>query len=205
MADKDINPMTKTALELGPVIAFFAAYLWLKDRIFTIGGTEYGGFILVTAGFIPLMILSTALLWKLTGKLSKMQVMTLVLVVVFGGLSVWLNDDRFFKMKPTIIYLVFAGILGFGLMRGQSYLRHVMEEMMPLAEEGWMILTRRLALFFFALAVLNEAIWRSMSTEIWVYFKTFGLTAAIFAFFITQGKLFETYGTKPDDDNGSEG
>ena len=200
MADKDINPMTKTALELGPVIAFFVAYLWLKDRIFTIGGTEYGGFILVTAGFIPLMILSTGLLWKLTGKLSKMQVMTLVLVVVFGGLSVWLNDDRFFKMKPTIIYMVFGGILGFGLLRGQSYLKHVMEEMMPLAHEGWMILTRRLALFFFGLAVLNEAIWRTMSTEIWVYFKTFGLTAAIFAFFITQGKLFETYGTKSDDD-----
>lgn len=200
MADKDINPMTKTALELGPVIAFFVAYLWLKDRVFTIGGTEYGGFILVTAGFIPLMILSTGLLWKLTGKLSKMQVMTLVLVVVFGGLSVWLNDDRFFKMKPTIIYLVFGGILGFGLLRGQSYLKHVMEEMMPLAHEGWMILTRRLALFFFGLALLNEAIWRTMSTEIWVYFKTFGLTAAIFAFFITQGKLFETYGTKSDDD-----
>jgi intracellular septation protein len=200
MADKDINPMTKTALELGPVIAFFVAYLWLKDRVFTIGGTDYGGFILVTAGFIPLMILSTGLLWKLTGKLSKMQVMTLVLVVVFGGLSVWLNDDRFFKMKPTIIYLVFGGILGFGLLRGQSYLKHVMEEMMPLAHEGWMILTRRLALFFFGLALLNEAIWRTMSTEIWVYFKTFGLTAAIFAFFITQGKLFETYGTKSDDD-----
>ena len=200
MADKDINPMTKTALELGPVIAFFVAYLWLKDRIFTIGGTEYGGFILVTAGFIPLMILSTGLLWKLTGKLSKMQVMTLVLVVVFGGLSVWLNDDRFFKMKPTIIYLVFGGILGFGLLRGQSYLKHVMEEMMPLAHEGWMILTRRLALFFFGLAVLNEAVWRTMTTETWVYFKTFGLTAAIFAFFITQGKLFETYGTKSDDD-----
>ncbi|MDX5381818.1 MAG: septation protein IspZ [Rhodobacterales bacterium] len=200
MADKDINPMTKTALELGPVIAFFLAYLWLKDRVFTIGGTDYGGFILVTAGFIPLMILSTGLLWKLTGKLSKMQVMTLVLVVVFGGLSVWLNDDRFFKMKPTIIYLVFGGILGFGLLRGQSYLKHVMEEMMPLAHEGWMILTRRLALFFFGLALLNEAIWRTMSTEIWVYFKTFGLTAAIFAFFITQGKLFETYGTKSDDD-----
>jgi intracellular septation protein len=204
MADKDINPMTKTALELGPVIAFFVAYLWLKDRIFTIGGTEYGGFILVTAGFIPLMMLSTGLLWKLTGKLSKMQVMTLVLVVVFGGLSVWLNDDRFFKMKPTIIYLLFGGILGFGLMRGQSYLKHVMEEMMPLAHEGWMILTRRLALFFFGLAVLNEAIWRTMSTEIWVYFKTFGLTAAIFAFFITQGKLFETYGTKSDDEADDE-
>ena len=204
MADKDINPMTKTALELGPVIAFFAAYLWLKDRIFTIGGTEYGGFILVTAGFIPVMVLSTGLLWKLTGKLSKMQVMTLVLVVVFGGLSVWLNDDRFFKMKPTIIYLVFGGILGFGLLRGQSYLKHVMEEMMPLAQEGWMILTRRLALFFFGLAVLNEAIWRSMITEVWVYFKTFGLTAAIFVFFILQGALFRKYGEAAEDGAGDD-
>src|SRR5690554_3512573 len=91
MAEKDINPLMKTALELGPVIAFFAAYLWLKDEVFTIGGADYGGFILVTAGFIPLMMLSTGLLWRLTGKLSKMQVITLILVVVFGGLSVWLN------------------------------------------------------------------------------------------------------------------
>lgn len=202
MAEKDINPLMKTALELGPVIAFFAAYLWLKDEVFTIGGADYGGFILVTAGFIPLMMLSTGLLWRLTGKLSKMQVITLILVVVFGGLSVWLNDDRFFKMKPTIIYLVFAGILGFGLMRGQSYLQHVMEEMMPLAQEGWMILTRRLALFFFGLAVLNEGIWRTMSTEIWVYFKTFGLTAAIFVFFITQGGLFRDYGEGEGKDGG---
>ena len=67
----------------------------------------------------------------------------LLMVIVFGGLSVWLNDDRFFKMKPTMIYLIFAGILGFGLLRGQSYLQHVMEEMMPLAQEGWLALTRR--------------------------------------------------------------
>jgi intracellular septation protein len=204
MAEKDINPMLKTALELGPVVVFFVAYLWLKDEVFTIGGAEYGGFILVTAGFIPLMLLSTGILWKLTGKLSKMQVVTIVLVVVFGGLSVWLNDDRFFKMKPTIIYLIFAGILGFGLLRGQSYLRHVMEEMMPLAPEGWMILTRRLALFFFGLAILNEVIWRLMSTEIWVYFKTFGLTAAIFVFFIMQGTLFRTYGEATEDGSGDD-
>lgn len=204
---KEINPMVKTALELGPVIAFFVAYLWLKDRVFTIGGAEYGGFILVTAGFIPLMMLSTGILWKLTGKLSKMQVITLLLVVVFGGLSVWLNDDRFFKMKPTIIYVLFAAILGFGLMRGQSYLQHLMEEMMPLAPEGWMILTRRLALFFFGLAVLNEVVWRLMSTEAWVYFKTFGLTAAIFAFFISQGGLFRQYGEGGDagDEDGGKG
>jgi intracellular septation protein len=204
MADKDINPMLKTALELGPVVVFFVAYLWLKDEVFTIGGAEYGGFILVTAGFIPLMLLSTGILWKLTGKLSKMQVVTIVLVVVFGGLSVWLNDDRFFKMKPTIIYLIFAGILGFGLLRGQSYLRHVMEEMMPLAQEGWMILTRRLALFFFGLAVLNEVIWRLMSTEAWVYFKTFGLTAAIFVFFILQGALFRKYGEAAEDEQSGD-
>jgi len=194
MANNEINPMTKLALEIGPIVVFFVAYLRLKDRMFTIGGTEYEGFILVTAGFIPLILLSTAILWRLTGKLSKMQIVTTVLIVVFGGLSVWLNDDRFFKMKPTIIYLLFGGILGFGLLRGQSYLQVVMEEMMPLAQEGWMILTRRLAGFFFALAVLNEVIWRNFSTEHWVYFKTFGLTIAIFAFFMTQGGLFRKYG-----------
>jgi intracellular septation protein len=193
MAERKINPLLKTALELGPVVAFFVAFVKLKGQAFTIGGTEYDGFILVTAGFVPLMILSTGLLWKLTGKLSKMQVMTLVLVVIFGGLSVWLNDERFFKMKPTMIYLLFGGLLGIGLLRGESYLKHVMEEMLPLQPEGWMILTRRLCAFFFGLAVLNELIWRTQTTETWVYFKTFGLTVAIFAFFITQGKIFSTY------------
>ncbi|SDI17999.1 inner membrane-spanning protein YciB [Lutimaribacter saemankumensis] len=199
MAAREINPMLKSALELGPIVAFFVAYLWIKDDVFSIGGRDYSGFILVTAGFIPLMIVTTGLLWKLTGKLSKMQVITLVLVIVFGGLSVWLNDDRFFKMKPTIIYLIFAGILGFGLLRGQSYLQHVMEDMMPLAPEGWMKLTRRLCLFFFGLAVVNEAVWRTMSTESWVWFKTFGLTAAVFLFFMFQGDIFRKYGEQDDE------
>jgi intracellular septation protein len=147
----------------------------------------------VTAAFIPLLILSTGVLWWLTGKLSKMQIATLVLVTVFGGLSVWLNDDRFFKMKPTMIYAIFAGILGFGLLRGRSYLKYVMEEMMPLDDEGWMKLTKRLAIFFAALGILNELIWRTQTTEIWVYFKTFGLSAAIFGFFMTQGSLFSQH------------
>ena len=194
-----INPYLKSALEFGPVLLFFAAYLRLKDRVFTIGGTEYDGFIVVTAAFIPLLILSTAALWWLTGKLSRMQVATVILVVIFGGLSVWLNDDRFFKMKPTMIYVLFGGLLGFGLLRGQSYLKYVMEEMMPLEDAGWMILTRRLMLFFLGLALANEVIWRSFSTETWVYFKTFGLTAAIFAFFMTQGRLFQTYGLGKDE------
>ncbi|MFD1509949.1 inner membrane-spanning protein YciB [Lacimonas salitolerans] len=199
MAAREINPMLKSALELGPVLAFFVAYLLLKDRVFMIAGREYGGFILVTAGFVPLMMLTTGILWRLTGKLSKMQVVTLVLVVVFGGLSVWLNDERFFKLKPTMIYLIFAAILGVGLVRGESYLQVVMEEMMPLAPEGWMALTRRLCLFFFALAATNEIVWRTMSTESWVWFKTFGLTAAVFVFFIFQGDIFRKYGEQDDD------
>jgi intracellular septation protein len=191
---REINPFLKSALDFGPILVFFVAYLLLKDHIFTIGGTEYDGFIIVTAAFIPLLIASTGALWFLTGKVSRMQVATLVLVVIFGGLSVWLNDDRFFKMKPTMIYLLFGGMLGFGLLRGASYLKYVMEGMMPLQDTGWMILTRRLMLFFFGLAILNEVIWRTQSTEIWVYFKTFGLSIAVFGFFMSQSKLFQTYG-----------
>lgn len=190
---KQPNPTLKAILEYGPLVAFFIAYLKLKDEIFTIGGTDYQGFIVVTAGFIPLFLISTGLLWKLTGHLSRMQAVTAVLIVVFGGLSVWFNDERFFKMKPTLIYLLFGGILGFGLMRGESYLKSVMEGLMPLKHDGWMILTKRVAGLFIALAVLNETIWRTMDTETWVYFKTFGLPAAIFLFFMFQTKLFQTY------------
>lgn len=201
MTEKKIPGWLKMGLELGPVVAFFVAYTRLKDRSFTIGGAEYDGFILATAGFIPLLLLTTGILWALTGKISKMQIVTAVLVVVFGGMTIWFNDDRFFKMKPTIIYLLFAGILGFGLMRGQSYLQLVLEEALPLVQEGWMILTRRLALFFAGLAVLNEVVWRTMSTDAWVNFKTFGLTIAIFAFFMTQSGIFQKYAAPEEDTN----
>jgi len=199
MSEQKINPLVKTSLELGPIIAFFAAYLMLKDRVFDFGGTEYDGFIVVTAGFIPVFLLAMGILWWLTGHLSRMQVVTAVLIIVFGGMSVWFNDPSFFKMKPTIIYLIFAGVLGAGLLRGQSWLQYVMDGMMPLTHQGWMILTRRLAAFFFGLAVLNELVWRLMSEETWVYFKTFGLTAAIFVFFMAQGKLFREHGTQDDE------
>ena len=103
------------------------------------------------------------------------------------------DDEQFIKMKPSIIYLLFGGILGFGLLRGQSYLRMIMQDMIPLKEEGWIVLTRRFAVFFFSLALLNEIIWRFFSTEMWVYFKTFGLTIALFAFFVLQGSLLNKY------------
>lgn len=203
-AEKSNSALLKNALELGPVLAFFVAYLLVRDRTFLIGGQDYQGFIVVTAGFVPLMVICTGLLWKLTGHLSKMQVMTLVLVVVFGGLSVWLNDDRFFKMKPTMIYLIFGGILGAGLLRGKSYLRAVMEEAVPLNHTGWMILTQRVCAFFFGLAALNEVVWRTQSTDTWVTFKTFGLTIGVFGFFMLQGKLFQTYAPDTSEPNTSE-
>lgn len=192
---RTVSPWVKFALEFGPVIAFFLAFGRLKEMTVTIGGTAYGGFILATAIFVPLLVLCTLILWGLTGRLSPMQIATLVLVVVFGGLSVWFNDERFFKMKPTIIYAIFAGILGFGLMRGKSYLALVTEGAMPLTGEGWMILTRRLMFFFAGLAVANEVIWRSFSDQAWVNFKTFGLPAALFAFFMAQSGLLKRHGT----------
>ena len=200
MAAKKINPTLKMVLEFGPIVLFFIGYLKLKDEIFLIGGSEYKGFIVITAAFIPLMIASTLALWKLTGHLSKMQFATLVMVVLFGGMSVWFNDDRFIKMKPTMLYVLFGGLLGLGLLRGQSWLKVVMEEVMPLEQEGWMILTRRLCAFFFGLAVANEVIWRTQSTDIWVYFKTFGLPVAMFAFFMFQGQLFQKYAVEEEAD-----
>ena len=108
-------------------------------------------------------------------------------------------------MKPTLLYLAFGGVLAVGLLRGESYLRLVMEEALPMQAEGWMILTRRLCAFFFALAIANEAIWRLASTDTWVSFKTFGLTAAMFGFFLTQARLFETYGVTETKDHDSAG
>lgn len=198
MSDHPPAPWVKPALEYGPILAFFAGYFLLKDRSFSFGGTAYDGFVVVTAAFVPLMVVCTLLTWRLTGELSRMQVLTLVLVVVFGGLTVWLNDERFIKMKPTILYLLFAGLLGVGLLQGRSYLQALMGTVLPLTDEGWMTLTRRLTLFFLLLAILNELVWRFLSTETWVTVKTFGLPAALFAFFMAQAGLIERHSTDKD-------
>ena len=193
MSEDQLPKWVKPLLEFGPIIAFFIAYTRMKDHTYSIGGIDYQGFIVVTLFFIPLLLFSTGVLWALTKKISPMQIITAILVTVFGGLTVWFNDEQFIKMKPSIIYLLFGGILGFGLLRGQSYLRMIMQDMIPLNEEGWIVLTRRFAVFFFGLALLNEIIWRFFSTEMWVYFKTFGLTIALFAFFVLQGSLLNKY------------
>ncbi|MBV7410781.1 inner membrane-spanning protein YciB [Maritimibacter sp. DP1N21-5] len=195
-----VNPWLRASLEYGPIIAFFVGYMFVRNMSFTVGGREYEGFLAVTAGFIPLQAICTFFLWRVTGKLSAIQIMTVVLVAVMGGISIWLNDERFIKMKPTILYVFFFVVLGFGLLRGQSYLRVVMEHTMPMTDEGWMILTRRVAFFFAALALANEAIWRTMSTDAWVNFKTFGLPALLFLFFMTQSGLFSKYSLNQADE-----
>ena len=193
MADKNINGGVKQALELGPPLLFFVGYLWVRDMTFTIGGTEYSGFIVAAAAFVPVLLASIAILWTLTGKLSHMQVFTAIMVVVFGGLTVWFNNETFFKMKTTIVYGVFAGLLGIGLLQGRSYLAWVMNEFLPMEQRGWMILTRRLTAMFAVLAIGNEVVWRTMSTDAWVKIETFAFPAALFVFLWFQIVALQKY------------
>ena len=198
MAEKQINPIFKQVLELGPTIVFFLIYLRIKDDIFTVAGIEYSGFIMATLVFVPILLVSMAILWQMTGKLSRMQIFTAFMVIFFGGLTAWFNDERFFKMKTSIVYGCFAVILGFGLLRGRSYLRYIMEDFLPMKEEGWMILTRRLTLMFLGLAVANEIIWRSQSTDIWVKLETFAFPVVLFAFLWLQIVALQKYLIEPD-------
>ena len=167
---KPYDTRVKMALEYGPLVAFMLGYWKFKDQVVVLGGQTYSGFIAVTAVFILVFAASILALWRLTGKISAMQVFTLVVVLFMGGLTVWFNDEHFFKMKPTIIYAFFAAVLGVGLLQGKSYLRLVMQETLPMEEAGWVILTRRMMLFFGVLAVVNEVIWRNFTTETWVWF-----------------------------------
>ncbi len=182
MNARPVNPILKQALELGPTLLFFLVYLRIKERSFEIGGTEYSGFIVATIALVPLLLAAMAALWWLTGKLSRMQVFTALMVVVFGGLTAWFNDESFFKMKTTIVYGIFAVLLGGGLLWGRSTLEWVMGELLPMRHEGWMILTRRLALMFAALAIANEVIWRTQSTELWVTIETFAFPVVLVLF-----------------------
>lgn len=198
-AARKINPWLKAALEFGPLILFFLVFSRFRDHVVTLGGREYSGFILATLVFIPVLVASTLALWRLTGRLAPMQLATLVLVVVFGGLSVWLNDPKFFKMKPTLIYLIFAGLLGASLALGRNWLQLVMSEALPMQPEGWRILTMRMVALFLGLAIANELVWRLLSETAWVNFKTFGLPAIMVAFFVLNARLFERYALPRDE------
>lgn len=186
MAEKTINPVLKQVLELGPTLAFFLIYLRIKEETYTFGGNDYTGFIVAALIFVPILLVAMGILWMLTGKLSRMQVFTAFMVIFFGGLTAYFNDERFFKMKTSIVYGCMATLLAIGLLRGQSYLQYVMEEFLPMEQEGWMIFTRRLCYMFFGLAIANELIWRTQTTDLWVKLETFAFPAILFVFLWVQ-------------------
>ncbi len=200
MATRKINPVLKQVLELGPTIVFFLIYLRIKDEIYLWNGVEYTGFIVATLIFVPILLIAMGILWAMTRTLSRMQIFTAFMVIFFGGLTAWFNDERFFKMKTSIVYGVFALILGIGLLRGRSYLEWIMGEFLAMRHDGWMILTKRLTLFFLALAIANELIWRTQSTELWVKLETFAFPAALFVFLWSQIVALQRYLIEPPAD-----
>lgn len=199
--EKPNKQMLKTILETLPVVVFFVTYILFKNQVVEVAGQQYTGFVLATAIFVPFLCVSTIIGWRLFGEVSKVQLLTLVLVLIFGGLTIFLNDESFFKMKPTLVYVLFGGAILVGLLRGKSYLQSILGGSVPMKDEGWMIISRRIMVFFFSLAVLNEIIWRTQSSEMWVYFKTFGLTFALLVFLASQYKVLQRYGEFVEDDS----
>jgi intracellular septation protein len=135
--------------------------------------------------------------YVLTRHLLIMPVVTAIVVLVFGGLTLILHNDLFIKLKPTIIYVLFGAVLLGGLFFGKSFLGVVFDSLFHLSEEGWRKLTVRWALFFFVLAVLNEVVWRSTSTDVWVNFKVFGVMPLTLAFGALQYPLLKKYAVEP--------
>lgn len=201
---REINPILKQVLELGPPLVFFLIYLRIRDNSYVMGGTEYSGFIVATLIFVPILLVAMAVLWAMTGKLSRMQIFTAFMVIFFGGLTAWFNDERFFKMKTSIVYGLFAALLGIGLLRGQSWLAFVLKDAMPMQDEGWMVLTRRLCAMFAGLAIANEVIWRTMSTDTWVKIETFGFPIALMVFLFWQISALQGYLIEDEPKPGSD-
>lgn len=198
-----MSPKLKAALDYGPLIVFLAVFLLYRDQDVVLWGQTYPGLILATLVFVPLTVLANAVLWKKTGELSVMQLVTLVVVVVFGGLTIWLNDPRFIKMKPTLIYLTFAALLALGAMLGRNWLGRALGEAIPLSPEGWRILTHRIIWFCLGLAALNEVIWRTQSDTTWVVFKTVGLIVLTMLFFVGNAPLFNRHALQAQDNGDS--
>jgi intracellular septation protein len=194
MPERRVHPLIKLALEVGPIAVFFLAYRWapVPEGLPT-AERQLEQILFATAVFVPTILVALATSYALTRKLPRMAVITAVVVTIFGGLTLILRDDTFVKMKPTILYGLFAGILGFGLTRGQSYLKYLMDELIPMQHEGWIKFTVRFVVFYLCLAVLNEIVWRAYGTDAWVNFRTFVLPAANFAFIMAQVPLFQRY------------
>jgi intracellular septation protein len=175
-----LNPALKLVLDLGPLLIFFAA------------NSRFGIFA-ATGAFMAAIVIALAVAYALTRHLPIMPLVTAVVVVVFGTLTLVLHDELFIKVKPTIIYVLFGGVLLVGLAFGKSLLGLVFDSVFHLTAEGWRKLTLRWALFFLALALVNEVVWRTQTTDVWVSFKVFGVVPLTFLFAALQYPLLTRY------------
>jgi intracellular septation protein len=187
-----LNPMLKLALDIGPLILFFAA----NARF---------GIYAATASFMVAIVVALGVSYALTRHLPVMPLVTAILVLIFGGLTLVLHDELFIKVKPTIIYLLFAGALLGGLAFRKPLLGMVFDSVFNLTEEGWRKLTLRWAVFFLVLAVLNEIVWRTQTTDFWVSFKLFGVVPLTMLFGALQVPLLNKYEVKTDNASATEG
>ena len=202
MTDKPQLPIgLKLALDLGPLVLFFVATT--RPALFEplvapflsaeLLAGPHAGIFTATTIFIPAVLIALAIGYVKTRHLPVMPVVTAIVVVVFGGATLILQNDQFIKLKPTIIYVLFGSVLLGGLAFGKPLLGVVFDSVFNLTEEGWRKLTLRWALFFFALAVLNEIVWRTQSTDVWVSFKVFGVVPLTFLFGALQYPLLTKY------------
>jgi intracellular septation protein len=183
---KQLNPILKLTLDIGPLVLFFVA------------NARFGIFA-ATAAFMVAVLIALAVSYAMTRHIAIMPVVTAVIVLVFGGLTLFLHDDLFIKLKPTIIYVLFGGTLLGGLALGKPLLSVLFDQMFHLTDEGWRKLTWRWVLFFFALAVANEIVWRTQTTDFWVSFKLFGVVPLTFLFGALQMPLINKYSVERKD------
>lgn len=196
---KEVNPILKLVLELGPLVVFFFSNSRGKQlaEIFPALAELGGPIFIATAFFMVAITISLVVSHLLTGKLPIMPLVTGIVVLVFGGLTLYLQDELFIKLKPTIVNLLFGSILLGGLAFGRSLLGYVFDSVFKLDDEGWRKLTFRWGVFFLFLAVLNEIIWRNFSTDFWVAFKVWGMMPISMVFTLSQMPLIMKHSTEP--------